>query len=177
MQQHNATFETQALAALLEASTRAIELEVVALSPETLRWRPAPGEWCVNEVVGHLIEADQRGFAGRIRTMLDEDQPHFLGWDQDAVARDRHDDDRDGRALVAEFVNLRAGGIALVRGLTPEQLSRTGVHARVGELAVSDILHEWVHHDRNHLKQIATNVQLLLWPSMGNAQRFSQPQW
>ena len=30
-------------------------------------WRPAPGEWSANECVGHLIEAERRGFAGRIR--------------------------------------------------------------------------------------------------------------
>lgn len=33
-------------------------------------WHPAEGEWCVNEVLGHLIEAEARGFAGRIRQIL-----------------------------------------------------------------------------------------------------------
>ena len=33
-------------------------------------WRPEPGEWSANECVGHLIEAERRGFAGRIRTIL-----------------------------------------------------------------------------------------------------------
>ena len=33
-------------------------------------WRPAPGEWSANECVGHLIEAERRGFAGRIRPIL-----------------------------------------------------------------------------------------------------------
>jgi hypothetical protein len=38
---------------------------------------------------------------------------------------------------------------------------------------VADLLHEWVHHDRNHLKQLLANVQAFVWPHMGNAQRFS----
>jgi hypothetical protein len=32
-----------------------------------------------------------------------------------------------------------------------------------------------VHHDRNHLKQILSNVQAYAWPHMGNAQKFSAP--
>jgi hypothetical protein len=40
---------------------------------------------------------------------------------------------------------------------------------------VDDVLHEWVHHDRNHLQQIMGNVQAFVWPALGNAQRFSLP--
>ena len=40
-------------------------------------------------------------------------------------------------------------------------------------LRVEDILHEWVHHDRNHIKQIHGNVQAWAWPHMGNTQKFS----
>jgi hypothetical protein len=38
---------------------------------------------------------------------------------------------------------------------------------------VNDLLHEWVHHDRAHLKQILANVQAYVWPEMGGAQAFS----
>jgi hypothetical protein len=45
----------------------------------------------------------------------------------------------------------------------------------VGHLRIGDLLHEWVHHDRNHHKQMLANVQAFVWPHMGNAQRFSRP--
>jgi len=45
----------------------------------------------------------------------------------------------------------------------------------VGELTVADLLQEWVFHDRNHLKQILSNVQAYVWPHMGNAQKFTTP--
>jgi hypothetical protein len=56
----------------------------------------------------------------------------------------------------------------------PEQLRLAGEHPDVGELRVADLLHEWVHHDRAHLKQLLTNVQAYVWPNMGNAQKFSE---
>jgi hypothetical protein len=43
----------------------------------------------------------------------------------------------------------------------------------VGELTVADLLAEWVHHDRNHVKQLLANTQARVWPQMGNAQRFA----
>ena len=38
---------------------------------------------------------------------------------------------------------------------------------------VADLLHEWVHHDRNHLKQMLSNIQAYVWPHMANAQKFA----
>ena len=46
----------------------------------------------------------------------------------------------------------------------------------VGRLTVDDLLHEWVHHDGNHLRQALGNVQAYVWPNMGNARRFTRPE-
>ena len=140
-----------------------------------LGWHPAPGEWCIKEVVGHLIETEQRGFAGRIQIILASESPKLATWDQVAVARGRRDCERDLALLVSEFSKLREAAIRLVRGLGTTDLERGGHHPTVGYLRVRDLLHEWVHHDRNHLKQIIGNVQAFVWPHMGNAQRFSAP--
>lgn len=61
----------------------------------------------MNEVVGHLIEAERRGFAGRIREMLEADDPVFVTWDQPSVAAARHDCQRAPEELIGEFVGLR----------------------------------------------------------------------
>jgi DinB superfamily len=78
-------------------------------------------------------------------------------------------------ALLDELARLRRESVTLVAGLGPVDLERDGRHPKVGLLRVSDLLHEWVHHDRNHLKQILSNVQAYTWPHMGNAQKFSEP--
>ena len=60
--------------------------ELTALGDQLAGWKPTPDEWSANECVGHLIEADRRGFAGRIRRILAEDGVAEPGWDQEAVA-------------------------------------------------------------------------------------------
>lgn len=162
------------IAALLEAGAATILAELVALGPEA-RWRPAPCEWSANETLGHILEAERRGFNGRIRTILAEDRPALQGWDQVGVAAARHDELRDPEELLAEFLPLRTEGVDLVRSLQPSDLPRTGLHDRVGEVSIADLVGEWVHHDRNHVKQILSVAQARVWSQMGNARRFVDP--
>ena len=160
------------VAMLLRSALTVIAAEGAALPDSVLRWRPAPGEWCMNEVLGHLIETESRGFAGRIRIILGSDTPDLKSWNQEEVAHARRDHERNWDELIAEFTRLREDSVTLVLGLSPADLLRAGRHPDVGLLRVGDLLHEWVHHDRNHIRQALANVQAAAWPHMGNAQRF-----
>lgn len=171
----NPPLDLGTIAGLLGATVTTVTDELRGLGPDA-GWRPAAGEWSASECVGHLIEADSRGFGGRIQTILagDPGSPVRLGtWDPPAVAAARADHERDPESLIAEFVALRARGVDLVRSLRPEDLSQGGTHPEVGELRVDELLAEWVHHDRNHVRQMLAVTQARIWDQMGNAQRFS----
>lgn len=161
------------VAELLRSAMTTLRSELTALPEVVLTFHPAPGEWCAKEVVGHLIEAERRGFAGRIRIILTEDTPRLHTWDQNEVARDRHDCTRDIQVLLQELEQMRRDSAALVIGLRGDDLRRAGEHPKVGRLSVADLLQEWVHHDRNHVKQILGTVQAYVWRHMGNTQKFS----
>jgi hypothetical protein len=164
------------VAELLRATATTVVAELLALGDQA-GWRPVPGEWSANECVGHLIEAERRGFAGRIRHILSvsADRPpvHLDGWDPPAVAAARRDDLRSGSDLAAEFDSLRADSLELLRGLRASDLERAGDHPEVGLLRVDELLGEWVHHDRNHVRQMLAVTQARVWDQMGNARRFS----
>ena len=161
------------VAGLLQSAVTTLRAELTALPESVLTYHPAPGEWCAKEIVGHLTEAERRGFAGRIRIILAEETPKLQAWDQATVARERHDCAQDVKALLGELEELREDSVALVTGLRRDDLARAGEHPKVGRLSVGELLQEWVHHDRNHLRQILANVQAWAWANMGNAQRFS----
>ncbi len=167
------------IAGLLTASSTIVSGEIAGLG-SAAGWRPAPGEWSANECVGHLIEAERRGFAGRIRRIVEAAHgdrpdlpPDLESWDPPAVAEARQDHLREPAELVDEFVALRSDGVALVRSLAVGDLSRSGVHPDVGPLRVDELLGEWVHHDRNHIRQLLAVTQARVWGQMGNARRFS----
>ena len=167
------TLRPPEVAACLDAAMATLRAELGALPERVLAWPPADGEWCAKEVVGHLIEAERRGFAGRIRIILGAERPALEAWDQTEVARARRDCGRPMAALLDELAGLRRDSAALVRGLRDVDLDRAGQHPKVGLLRVRDLLQEWVHHDRNHIRQAFANVQAYVWPAMGTAQKFA----
>lgn len=145
---------------LVRASSQAIAGELRALGPRATV-RPAPGEWCANEVVGHLIETDRRTPASRIRTMIAEDRPQFERWDQPGVAAARRDHEKDPEALLSEFLAARDADLTFVASLDPGVLGRVGIHPRQGEMTVRDTLVKWVRHDREHLAQMLSVTDAL----------------
>ena len=158
------------VAKLLESTCALIEAEMTALGDEGCRWHYKDGEWCVNECVGHLIEAEKRGFAGRIRDLI-AGKP-IQSWDQDQVERDRKDCDRMSQSLWMEFMGLRHSSVDLVRSLKPADMEKNAVHPKVGVLYVRGLLQEWVHHDRNHTRQLLAIQQERVYPDMENSQKF-----
>jgi hypothetical protein len=163
------------IAALIRATPQTLRQELHGLGAEVGQWRPAPDQWCINEVIGHLIEADRNGFDGRIRTILAADKPELKPWDIAGVVAKRQDCAGDVFDLIEALTVMREASAQMVAALTPDQLDRSGLHPQVGELRVVDLIYEWVHHDQNHLKQALSNLQAFVWPHMGNAQRFSEP--
>ena len=159
----------------VRATPQILRVELNHLPADALRWRPAPNEWCINEVVGHLIACDNNGFAGRIQSILKQNQPQLVAWDVAETVILRRDIERDGMELVEELAAKRRENTKFISQLTPEQLQRCGIHPMIGDLRVVDLLFEWIHHDHNHIKQILTNVQDYIWPDMGNSQKFFEP--
>jgi hypothetical protein len=163
------------VAGLLRAARDHVVSELTALGDPLAGWKPAPDEWSANECVGHLIEADRRGFAGRIRRILAADGVQEHGWDQRGIAAGRRDWERPVADVVEEFQLVRDDAISLVESLRAEDLPRHAIHDVVGQVSVLELLHEWVFHDRNHIRQLLANAQARAWPAMGNTRRFSHP--
>ena len=55
------------IAGLLQAARDHVVRELTALGDAWAQWRPAPGEWSATECLGHIIEADRRGFGCSLR--------------------------------------------------------------------------------------------------------------
>ncbi|TMD56377.1 MAG: DinB family protein [Chloroflexi bacterium] len=157
------------VASRIDAAATAIEAELGTMPDVLASWHPAEGEWCVKEVLAHLVQSERLGFAGRVREILAADEPPLKATPEVPPACGENLEQ-----LLARFREQRATSVELVAGLKPADLERGGIHERVGRLTINDLLHEWVHHDRAHQKQILSNVQAFVWPEMGGAQAFSQ---
>lgn len=123
----------------------------------------------MNEVIGHILAAEEPSFRGRIERIIEQPGCVLVSWDQAQVAKDRHDCERSGAELFAELVQERERSVRLLRGLSHDQLALSGEHQQVGELRVIDLVHDWPHHDREHVKQALSITQAYVAEHMGNA--------
>ena len=145
---------------LMGATPRILEALVGATAPDILTRPPAPESWSAGQVLDHLRHVETRVIGPRIRQMLREDDP-LLGPVPPAETGG------GPREALDAWRQARAENLALLRGLTPDQLARTGRHARYGTLTVREHAVEWAYHDLDHLRQLLAALQAALYPDIG----------
>ena len=166
------SLELGQIGSFLRTTPSVLRVFAGGLPEQAAAWHPGAGKWCMREVIGHLTEEDKRDFIGRIRLMLDQKEPHLPVTDQEEVARMRRDCYKDIDCLLQEFAVVRTESVAFVSKLEEAMLDRWGIHPKIGRLRIIDLLHEWIYHDLNHLRQISATIQSLLWEHLGNMQGF-----
>jgi predicted ATP-dependent protease len=119
-----------------------------------------------------LLDVQSVAFTDRMRRIVAEDRPLFqlidpsqrleqLGYQSWTVER-----------LLNEFDRTRAGDVAFLRSLSPDDLQRIGQHQEAGDVSVSDLAHYCAVHDMMHLAQIAKMLQAHLSDRVGNMRRY-----
>jgi hypothetical protein len=139
--------------AVLADTPGLIARELEGLAGEKLTRRPAPEEWCVNEIVGHLLD-DEIATAWRYRQMIENDGALLPSFNQDEWARLGHYAARPLNEILTLFRMIREWNLRMLNSLTPEEWSRKGTHAERGSTSVRELVEHMAGHDLNHLQQI-----------------------
>jgi len=123
-----------------------------------LRKRPAPAEWSVLELLGHLVDAEMV-MSARFRWTVSEDEPPLVGYDQDQwVARLRHNDDQPDE-LLGVFSALRSDNLRLWRRSSAGNRQRVAMHAERGPESYDLMFRMLAGHDRFHLNQMRETLR------------------
>ena len=149
--------DTPADLSALAAFPEQLKRQVQGLTDAALRFRPAPGEWSVVEVVGHLLDIEAL-YSARIRQMLATDNPALSPFNQDETVRQRDYQNKQIGFLLISFAERRAEHLELLRVLRPAQLARTGLHPTRGQISVAETIAILAWHDGNHSRQIENNI-------------------
>jgi hypothetical protein len=110
------------------------------------------GEWTAVEVIGHVADSAEM-FAERVRRCIEEDRPSLPSFDQDAVAAERRNAERDPMELSRR---VSAAHAEIVRRLMDEHLrSRPGIHSEHGELDAGHFGAYQARHGHEHASELA----------------------
>ncbi len=110
-------------------------------------------EWTALEVLGHVADMADL-FAERVRRIVAEDRPRLPSVDQDKIAAERRNNERDPMEFSRR---IRAAHGEIVRLLT-EQANRTrlGIHEEQGEVDAGHVAAYHARHAHEHLSDLGS---------------------
>jgi len=112
------------------------------------------GEWSALEVLGHVADmADV--FAERVRRIANEDRPRLPGVDQDRIAAERRNNERDPMEF-AKRIQAAHGEMIRILG-TPANRSRLGIHEEQGEVDAAHVAAYQARHAHEHVSDVAAH--------------------
>jgi hypothetical protein len=150
--------------AILAATPERIAALTGRLTTTQLHADPSPNEWSFNDILAHLRAcADVWGSA--MQTMLAEDHPTIRAINPRAWIKRTGYRDLDFRHSLEAFAAQRAGLLAMLEPLSPENWSRTATVTGAGaplERTVLEYGDRFGRHERahvTHLEQFVTTLR------------------
>jgi uncharacterized damage-inducible protein DinB len=156
---------------LVEKTPGMLELLLRDVPKETISWKPASDRWSIEEVLAHLVMIEQL-YNGRTRRIAMENDPVLPKHVQPPGSEKQ----KTAREYLDEFVALRRAFVVFLHSIPSTAAGRTGQHAELGTITLSQLLHELANHDLGHLRQIAELYRAHSFhPYAGPFQKYSLP--
>lgn len=146
--------ELETIVAFLEETPALLGRLSAGLTVEDLRRKLAGDEFSFVEQACHLRDIEREGYAVRLRRLLTENDPLLADIDGAALARERRYSEQEFGPAADEFAHLRADNVAVLRGLSAEQVARAGRFEGVGAVTVGELVKMMHEHDREHREQL-----------------------
>ena len=138
----------------LRANAGVIRAQVEDVSEAQARWKPAPDQWSVLEVVAHLADEEELDFRTRLDFTLHRPGEAWPRIDPQRWVTERRYNEMDLRDTVERFVAGRVSSVAWLGGLTEPDWSAAYEHPRFGPIRAGDLMGAWVAHDLIHVRQL-----------------------
>lgn len=124
-----------------------------ALARPDVRVRPLPSVWSPLEYGAHVRDVF-RVFDLRLASMLEQDDPLFANWDQDAAAVADGYHAQDPSVVASELVLAGEAIAARFDKVTPEQLDRPGRRSDGAAFTVDSFAKYFLHDVLHHLHDV-----------------------
>lgn len=141
---------------VLTRTPKTLSYLLSGLSPVWTEATEGPDTWSPYDVIGHLIHGETTDWVRRMDIILSSDpQKTFAPFDRFAQFHESKGKSLD--ALLTIFSEVRKQNIdyLLSKNLSDNDLKKTGIHPKFGEVTLEQLLSTWVAHDLDHIMQIA----------------------
>ena len=109
------------------------------------------GEWTALEVIGHVADAAEI-FADRVERCVAEERPAIASYDQDALAAERRNNEREPMDLSRRLSVAHARIVQLLQ--RTELRSRPALHSAWGEVDAGHLAAYQADHSHRHTSEL-----------------------
>lgn len=136
---------------IMEEIPTQVETSITSVDDALLTYKPTETEWCAKEIVAHILETDKL-FVERVQSIL-----HKTDYIQSMPPWKLHEDKgyekMPAQTLIEILQKTRDDSLNLVKGLTPQDWTKSGVMLG-GSRSILDLGTWLANHDRGHFAQI-----------------------
>jgi hypothetical protein len=144
--------------AVLSAQPDELKALLQGVSEEQANVRPAPGEWSIKEVIGHICDTE-RVFAFRALWAARSDAEPLPGFDQDEFVKATDFNARSLSDLVEEFSLQRRANVLCFKPLSAAELVRKG-SASGNPITARAVLYMMAGHVSHHIESLQTSYHV-----------------
>ena len=142
------------LGARLRANADVFAALVAGVGEEQARWKSAPDQWSILEVVNHLADEEVEDFRTRLDLTLHRPEEAWPRIDPPKWAVERRYNERLLTESFERFLAYRRESLAWLASLRAPNWERAHQHPRFGPIRAGDLMISWVAHDHIHVRQI-----------------------
>ncbi|HVU11261.1 MAG TPA: DinB family protein [Phototrophicaceae bacterium] len=144
--------------ALMSAQPDELRALLQHVSDEQANLRPAPDEWSIKEVIGHINDAE-RVFAFRTMSITRGEQKALPGFEQNDYVRATDFNARSLADLVEEFALQRRANVICFQPLSEAEIDRRGT-ASTYPISARALLYIMVGHVMHHVESLKTSYHV-----------------
>ncbi|MDQ6709865.1 MAG: DinB family protein [Candidatus Dormibacteraeota bacterium] len=144
--------------AKVQAQTQGELRAILQEAAQDKRTRPAPKEWSILELLGHVADAELV-ISGRYRWALAQNGTSVGGYDQDLWVVNLRHNDKEPEELLEAFTALRTANLTLWRRASPDDRTRLVMHTERGAESYDLMFRMLAGHDRFHLNQMRQTLR------------------
>jgi len=122
------------------------------LTDTQARYKPAPEEWSIKEVIGHVNDVE-RVFSYRLLRISRNDPTPLPGFEQDDYVREAAFDNVSVDDLVCEFEFLRRANILAIQHMSTEATERRGTASGMA-VSAQALIYMLVGHVDHHMASL-----------------------
>jgi hypothetical protein len=142
------------LGARLRANADVLAAQIAGVGDDQARWKPAPEQWSILEVVNHLADEEVDDFRTRLDLTLHRPEEPWPRIDPQKWPVERRYLERDLAESMERFLARRRESLAWLAALVEPDWNRAHRHPRFGPIRAGDLMISWVAHDHIHIRQI-----------------------